>query len=228
MGKALIKILLLLLPIMSIIFILKMSARTVDTNTVTSHLNKPSTATDTTYYFIGSSRVQQSVNPQIINAYYKHINVFNLGIAGGTFLSNCIMADFIAQKNGCKVVFIELSPLLDQLPVSLFNFSSQTGFSPLNSALKLTSDQSFSARSMLALNIVNQYIFNSINVLEEVKKIIGYKKNENTQKWIGFKPSDQNDFHNTTSFVSWEEINDQSTYSIELNEYRQIIDYLQG
>src|SRR5688500_5432377 len=66
-------------------------------------------------YFIGCSRVQRSIDPVIIQRYFNHEHVYNLGISGSTFLSNCILSDAIIRKEGPKIIFIELltlSPVL--------------------------------------------------------------------------------------------------------------------
>jgi len=226
MGKAIFKIALFFLLMLATILMLKISAGTVREKYSINDSGKKTPSADISYFFIGSSRVQQSIDPQIINKYYTNCNVLNLGISGGTLLSNCVIADLIIRRKGYKILFIELSPFLDELPTSLFNLSSETGFNPVASSFKLTMDQSFPDRSKLMLNIINQRIHNSITITEEVKKIFGYELNKDNEKWIGFNPSDRNDFHALSSFLKHEEIYNESYYPAELSRYKQIIDRL--
>lgn len=227
MHKLIIKIVVFLSISAAPIVALKMGSKTIGVNDPANYLDHLTTHADTSLFFIGSSRVQRSIDPQIIKSHYGHFPAFNLGVAGGTFLSNCVMADFIIQQKGYKVLFIELSPLVDELPDYLFGVSSEIGLNPLRSVLALTQSQSFSARSMLILNVINRQLHNSIAVTEEVKKIIGYKMDRESR--IGFVASDKNNFQNILCLLTWEEMkNGHSDYSIDLSKYMQMIDYLQN
>jgi hypothetical protein len=190
-------------------------------------LDRLSTAADTSFFFVGSSRVQRSIDPKIINAHYDGFRTVNLGISSGNFLSSCVMANFILRQRGHKVVFIELAPLLDELPDGLFKVSSETGLSPFRSVLDLTGNHSFSERSMLIVNIINHHLYNSITVREEVREIFGYKMDDSDQL-IGFQSSDKNDAHDISSFLTWQEINTNRSNAIDLTKYKTMIGHLEN
>ena len=184
------------------------------------------TAADTSFFFIGSSRVQKSIDPAIINAHYNRFRVFNLGVSGGSFLSNCVMADFIIRQPGHKILFIELAPLLEELPDGVFTFSRQHGLSPSQAVLALTEKQSFPERSMLIMNTINHQVFKAVSVWREAREAIGYKTEPDVS--LGYQPYDRNNSDGTASFLSWNEINGASAEPIGLERYQVMIGYLEG
>jgi hypothetical protein len=219
------KIAAFLLLIASCTLVVKMVARKgdVDCRIETTSL---SVSSDTAFIFIGSSRVRKSIDPQIIKSHFDKFNVVNLGIQGGNFLSSSVMADIVVQQNnGHKVLFIELALLRDELPDGVFNFSSLTGSSPASSVIELTEGQSFAAQSMLMSNIVNHQLFKTVTLRDEVRQIIGYKLDNDPE--IGFLPYENNDWHDTNSFLMWEEINTSCANAIDLTKYMAIVNYLE-
>ncbi|MBT1705391.1 hypothetical protein [Chryseosolibacter indicus] len=228
MLRSAIKLIVFFFITASCIFILKKSG-TKDNANVRITLPK---AMDTSFFFIGSSRVQKGIDPLIITNGYDNVKVFNWGITSGTFLNNCIVADFAIKQPGQKVVFIELAPLVDVLPDGLFNFATHTRLDLFGSVLTLTANQSFSEQSMLMLKIINDYFYKCITVRNEVKHIIGHtagvKVNDDYEKWIGFSPSNRNGHYTTRSFLTSQEINNCRLNSINLVKYQVMISYLEG
>jgi hypothetical protein len=221
-----IKLLVFFLIIGSFVFVLKKIART---NSVYDQADKLTTlsAADTSFFFIGSSRVQKSIDPEIIRNHYGNFQIFNVGISGGSFLSSCVVADFMIRRQGHKVLFIELAPLLDELPDGLFTLSSQTGLSASRPVIALTESQSFSEQSMLIMKIVNDQLYKSITVGNEVRNVIRYKINHDDDKLVGFNPYDKNDCRTVNSFLTWDEINTRPVHSIDLTKYNAMINYLE-
>ncbi len=68
-------------------------------------------AGDSIIYFIGSSRVRRSVDPDILEDCLKYKKVVNLGLRGSTFLSNSLIVEEIVKQNSPNAIVIELSPI---------------------------------------------------------------------------------------------------------------------
>jgi hypothetical protein len=185
-------------------------------------------AGDTSIIFIGSSRVQKSTDPDIINGHYDHYQIVNLGVMGGNFLSNCVLADFVIQQRGHKIIFIELAPLIDEVPNGLEDISAQTGLSIFHSALHLTQSRSLPEQSALLLNMINQKLYNSITLRDEVREVLGYGPAHNHDHRVGFHPEDKNDFHQTKPFLQWKEIRNHDFSTIDLTSYEAMIHQLEG
>lgn len=68
--------------------------------------------TDTTFYFIGSSRVQRSISPNILKTRFPNYTFINLGVTNNSFLYNCQLASRLLQESKeTKIIFIELAAL---------------------------------------------------------------------------------------------------------------------
>jgi len=66
----------------------------------------------TTFYFIGTSRVQRSISPATLKGDLPHYNFINLGLSSNSFLYGCRAAsNLMKQDSGRKIIFIELTGL---------------------------------------------------------------------------------------------------------------------
>ena len=64
------------------------------------------------FYFIGTSRVRQSISPAILNINLPDDNFINLGIPKNSFLYSCKAAsNLLKHRPGKKMIFIELTRL---------------------------------------------------------------------------------------------------------------------
>lgn len=180
---------------------------------------------DTSFFFIGSSRVQKGIDPDIVSGDDETTHIFNVGIAGSSFLSNCVAADFLVRQPGYKVLYIELAPLLNELPDGLLELSSELEQSPSHAVLNLTENQPLTERSMMIITIMNQQMFKSISIGHDVRNLIDHKSGAGTEA-IGFSPYDKNDSREVASFLTWEEINVSPAISVDLTKYNAMLEYL--
>lgn len=75
-------------------------------------LQDSKTKADTTFYFIGTSRVQRSISPDILKTHLPMYDFVNLGQASNSFLYSCRIASLLLQDTTkTKIIFIELSGL---------------------------------------------------------------------------------------------------------------------
>jgi hypothetical protein len=66
----------------------------------------------TTFYFIGTSRVQRSISPAALKTDLPEYNFVNLGLSSSSFLYACQTASNVMKNNsGKKIIFIELTGL---------------------------------------------------------------------------------------------------------------------
>ncbi len=180
---------------------------------------------DTSYYFLGSSRVQRSIDPILMSKKSKKENVYNLGISGSTFLNNCILADYLIRSNKKKKIFIELSPIIPSLKPGLLNFADASSLNPFRSILRLQRKESYLDQAMFQLKLYNDYLFSKINIKEGLKKHIpGLSKKISHQ--IGYSEDTKKGAKSITSFITYKEINIQHKSKINLNKYHNYIEHL--
>jgi len=141
---------------------------------------------DTSIFFIGSSRVKKSINPSILQQEIPGKNIFNLGISGGTFLSNHIMANYAMQLKGHKILFIELSSTRLIFTKDLVNFCKTKDIEFMNAAFQATRFLSFSDRIEVGLQTVNWYLFQFLSFRNEFKWLIQPAQVKEVEPWIGY------------------------------------------
>ncbi|WP_459468521.1 hypothetical protein [Aquirufa nivalisilvae] len=62
-----------------------------------------------TIFFIGSSRVMRSINTDLLKDSLDEWESINVGVSGSSLAQNLYLANFLKNKPGFKVLFIELS-----------------------------------------------------------------------------------------------------------------------
>lgn len=184
------------------------------------------TETDTSIYFLGSSRTQYSTNPHIVAAISGCDKTYNLGLSSGTFLSHGIMAEFVMHRPGYKILVIELSSYLANLQESVFQFAKQTGFDPIQAAHRITATQPILNQLDLEANLLNNRVRGFFDLREDVKMLVGYRVPAN-DSWIGFQTSPNERPRVNSSVIGWSEIHAKQSHAIDLRPYREIIDYLE-
>jgi hypothetical protein len=66
----------------------------------------------TTFYFVGTSRIQRSISPAALKTELPEYNFVNLGLSSSSFLYACQTASNVMKNNsGKKIIFIELTGL---------------------------------------------------------------------------------------------------------------------
>ncbi|WP_109300416.1 hypothetical protein [Aquimarina sp. AU474] len=178
------------------------------------------------YYFIGSSRVQKSINPAILREKFHNQNIYNLGISGSTFLSNSILTDFLIQNHTPKVIFVELSPIIQELSTGLIQFADEAELDIFKSIHELNKKENVLKKTRIGINTLNSYVFAKNPLKKDIKRILGVHHQKRNKKIVGFVPLDQNNFESTTPFITFNEINSLSIKNKDLSSYHNYINYL--
>ncbi|WP_438422584.1 hypothetical protein [Aquimarina macrocephali] len=222
--KSITKLFILGAIVLFIILLFKKNSLDIDDDCFASIANDIANNKETSYYFIGSSRVQNSINPEILEEHFGNKNVSNIGISGSTFLSNCILADFLLKEKTSKVLFIELSPIKQELPNGFIEFSKEANIDILETIDELTKNESFRKRLLFKLHILNYLYSKKISVKKDVKRILS--QNDNKEREIGFISLNKNNFNSISPFITYEEINSPSIKNKNLTTYQNYINYL--
>ncbi|MHA8054486.1 hypothetical protein VR611_00940 [Aquirufa nivalisilvae] len=177
-----------------------------------------------TIFFIGSSRVMMSINPDLLNDSLPEWSSINIGISGNSLAQNLYLANFLKNKPGFKVLFIELSRYkknrlnnnvaqtlgLINYPDSYYEFihdrPSVTSF--LNNWEYIVWDWLY-------------YIQNNIKQLISPNGIVMYQM-------IGFAPVYYFNFGKTDSFLSETDLLEFSNGTIDMEAMVRVHELLQG
>lgn len=181
---------------------------------------------DTSYYFLGSSRVQRMINPQILQEHFNNKNIYNTGISSSTFLSNCILADYLIRNQTPKVLFIELSPITPELPNGLIKFSNEVNLDIIKSINSLNKHQNIRQKILLNLNSLNSYFFFKTSLKEYIKNILDQNSKESKIRLMGYISLNENNFYSTSPFITYKEINRSSRKNKNISSYQQYINHL--
>lgn len=225
LSKSLIKLFLFLLVITFLIATVKWMAGT-KRHDLSAGDYVATLETDTAIFFLGTSRVQHSTDPRLIASLVGK-KTYNLGLSSWTFLSHSILAEYIMRQPGHKVLFIELSTYVADLPEGVFLFSKQTGFDPVQSARRIVGTQPSVKQLELEVNLLNRRVGSLFNLREDVKTLVGYRV-QASHNWIGFQPSQEEGAPAKSSFIVWDEIYGQQSHGIDLSMYKGIIAYLES
>ena len=177
---------------------------------------------DSSYFFIGSSRVQKSINAQEVNKVFKNRNIVNLGITASTFISNCLLAESIMKKNS-GVFFIELSPTIFKLSEGLVLFSKEMEIDLLKGANQLFHKEKTYSRYVHMLKIYGSYLFIKYSYQRKIRSL--FRTNE--MILVGFDPNDKTQkTHSISSFLTYNELVDAKNKQVKLDSYKNYINYL--
>ncbi len=180
----------------------------------------------TSYYFIGSSRVQKSVDPNNIKSTLGTQNIFNIGISGATFLENTILADYIIKTPNRKVLFIELSPILSSFSKTSIQFYDTNNMTPFKTLNLLTNSLSLSKRLNFNFNIYNSYLFSKIAIREDIKNLINPQLDIDNRILMGYSPVIKNDTKSLSSFLTYQEMMVTDYSSVNFKNHYGYIDHL--
>ncbi|TSE08637.1 hypothetical protein [Aquimarina algiphila] len=209
----------------TILLIKKTSPPDTD-NYFVSIADEISNSKEGSYYFIGSSRVQKSINPELLKVHFDNENIYNMGISASTFLSNCALAEFLIINKKPKVLFIELSPILPELPEGLLKFSDEVDFDVFRSINSLNKHESIHQKILINLNQLNNYTFSKISLKDDLKKILGLKDQQSNKRAMGFVSLKGNSFNSTSKFITYREINSFQRKSNKSNSHENYINHL--
>lgn len=202
----------------------------IKTHTLSTYSEAPkcinATTSNTAIYFVGSSRVKRSLNPEIIKKSTRNSTIYNVGISSSTFLSNCVIADYILNSKGKKIIFVELSPLLNELPSEVWHLSKQWDFNVLRTVFKLIQDQPLTDQIVRVLDILNIRLFAQFSITKEIEQLIRYKENKLNTVWIGYDPSEEVAHEGTSSFLCKEDLSINISDLNIIKPYQDIINRL--
>ncbi|MDY8137649.1 hypothetical protein [Aquimarina sp. 2201CG5-10] len=188
--------------------------------------NNLSNVDNTSYYFVGSSRVQKSINPEILRKNFNNKNIHNVGISGSTFLSNCILAEYLIKKQKSSTIFIELSPVIPKLATGLIKFSDEVNLDLLKSFNQFNKYENVRKKLFNTLNVLNHYSFSKLTVKENIKEVLGQPNLNDEKRLMGFVSVNENNFNSTTPFITYKEINSSFKQNEELNTHKNYINHL--
>lgn len=159
-------------------------------------------------YFIGSSRVQRGIDPELLHEHSKENRVYNVGIRAGTFLHNFIMAEHIIKEYNPKELFIELSPIQAKINPTLESLN----INDLQLVIKYFNLLYF-------FEDTESYLFSKVTIRHSLKKIIMSNKTNlvngsYSSISIGYEFIDENNYDTTNSFLTMEDLEIYNTYDI--------------
>ncbi len=226
MNRAFAKIFLFLLIIVSLILMVKKSVQENYSVQGQVNSNQNETLKTTSLYFIGSSRVDMSIDKTIMDSAFTEHNFFKLGITGSTFLGNSIIAEKIIKTTGHKIICMELSALLNELPESVIQ-SSGSRTQALKAALRITQEQSIAEKSMMLMDILNQQFFSAASIKGDIIKLFAKMQNVKVeQERKEFDPHKKNNLKDNSSFLKYTDLSQSIVRADNLIKYKQIIEYL--
>lgn len=180
--KFLLKAVLLILPLLMVSLLLKVtfsySCKSGSCLEDYARMNKNLP----TYYFIGTSRVQQSIDPEILKADLPDNNFLNLGITNNSFLYSCKVASNLMKEGPRKKIFIELTGLA--LPPSdsyylLLHTTDVLDVLKQHLSIQCTTED------------ISGLLFYMFNIHSDLKKVVYASLDIYSRPEIGFMPNNR-------------------------------------
>ncbi|WP_299460123.1 hypothetical protein [uncultured Microscilla sp.] len=178
---------------------------------------------DTSYFFLGSSRIQCGVNPDIIKKKLGQDKVYNLAVGGATFLNSCIIAQHLIQTKGRKTIFIELANIHKKFPEHIFLICQAFGINLPKALHQLVKGFDLKRQVEIQTHYLEQAAFFTASVKNTVQSLVNYK---NSQQPIGFQAYTQNNCLSVESFISINEVSNPLASQPYTHEHKLLIDYL--
>lgn len=178
---------------------------------------------DTAYFFLGSSRVQCGINPDIIKKKFGKNKVYNLAVGGATFLNSCIIAQHLIQTKGNKVVFIELANIHQKLPEHIFTMTQVFDINLPNALHQLIKEFDVKRQLAIQTHYLEQAAFFVASVKNNTQRLLNYRHQKSP---IGFQSYTQNLYPNTSSYITIDEVLSPPSSQPYLKEQKLLIDYL--
>ncbi len=186
MKTLILKFLILFVPLGLFVWSVKSYVRSKEINGKLSIRMLPQV---TNCYFLGTSRVSNSIDPKLIESHCPELHVENLGIPRGTFLSSAILTEHLIRKdNGESIILFELSPIESSLPDELYCLAPTAYHRASFNIYNMLKGGSPRAAFNKAIQVGNNYLYSMISLRSEVNKIL---LNQMTADWtstVGFTP----------------------------------------
>lgn len=174
-------------------------------------------------FFLGSSRIQRSVNSKLIQDSLTTWRVYNMGLLGNTLAQNLYLAQFIKNLPGNKVVFVELTSYLVNYPES---FESALEYLELpdfpNSYYKFLGKPIPSSKNYGFLDDFEAVFWNTMIQNQNVIKRIAFRDEYNGYNEIGYSPTNRNDVVSKESFLNQENLHVFALSKLDMNAYSRV------
>ncbi|MHA8087441.1 hypothetical protein [Aquirufa sp. Wall-65K1] len=177
-----------------------------------------------TIFFIGSSRVMRSINTQLLNDSLDECESINVGVSGNSLAQNLYLANYLKNKPGFKVLFIELSRYKKNRPNSIV---AQT----LGLINYPDSYYEFIHDCPSVTRILNnwesdvwEYLNNTQSIIKQIlsqERILKYQM-------IGFAPVFNSSYRKTDSFISEKDLLEFSNGTIDMEVMGRVQELLHG
>lgn len=177
-----------------------------------------------TIFFIGSSRVMMSINPDLLIDSLPEWNSINVGVSGNSLAQNLYLANFLKNKPGFKVLFIELSRYKKNRPNS--TVAQNLGISNYPTSyyeyihIKPNVDRLLNNWDSDFWDWLN-YIQNQIKNIISPNRIMKYQL-------MGFAPNFTSSYEKTDSFFSENDLLEFSNGTIDMEAMGRVHELLLG
>lgn len=183
---------------------------------------------DSSYFFIGSSRVKRSIDPKEVKKIFKNRGIINLGINSSVFISNCLLTESIMKiHNG--VFFIELSPALFKLSNGIVMLSNEINIDIENSAKQLFQKESSYDGYLHLLKIYKNKLSSELAYELDYKRKIRSLFFDDTEfrELPGFISIEvANNINSISSFLTYNELVTLKKTKVNLDNYKIYINHL--
>jgi hypothetical protein len=157
---------------------------------------------------VGSSRVQRSINPNLLFNGNKTENIYNVSVASSTFFHNIVFSEYLINNFKPKDIYIELSPIIYNL-------------NPAHIKFKIN-NLPYIRRYLHIIDLFDfaeSYIFYWINLKDTLKNIVF--PNQNLADTIGFISNDQNGYKKTDSFLKKKDL--ELNFNQDISRHKELI-----
>ncbi|CAM3402759.1 hypothetical protein [Aquirufa ecclesiirivi] len=151
-----------------------------------------------TIFYIGSSRVMMGINTDLLNDSLTEWKSINIGVPGSSLAQNLYLANFLKNKPGNKVLFIELSRYKK-------NRLNATATKALGFSNYLDSYNEYIHVNPSVASVVKNWEFSFwewLNKKQNAIKQLIFPEKKVKYEVIGFNPNNASNYRKTDSFIT--------------------------
>lgn len=157
------------------------------------HAGKPA---DTAIFFIGSSRVGNSINaPYLQTALGKPVHL--LSFAGGAFFTNTLLANYLLKQQGQKIILVELSPVTPNITAEFLTLLLVNKVNIWQQLQQVQKQDDAWQHRQFYVSLYNDILLQHLNLSTDLKWLSGTKQPVITQ----FKPLQGQKGQSAASFL---------------------------
>ncbi|CAM4196792.1 hypothetical protein EWU23_04935 [Cytophagaceae bacterium 50C-KIRBA] len=163
--------------------------------------------TSNSMFFLGSSRIQRSVNPQVLAQALPNWRMYNLGLIGNSLAQNLFIAEYLKTLPGNKVVFIELTSFIPNFPDSFKQAGEQLKIPHFPSAyFSFVGKEEHQNKDITYLENMEVQFWERLIQCQNLLKSVIYQNDFNGYEEIGFSSTNRHDVFSTNSFLTTEDL----------------------